>query len=182
MSTYIALLRGINVSGQKKIKMAELRQHLSALGFEQVQTYIQSGNVVFQCPAQATANLAKAIQDKIQLVYGWQVPTTVLEPGTLQQVLAHNPYLNEHGADPKHLYVTFLQQPPAAEQLATLETLKAGQEQFMLYQHWLYLYLPHGAGRTKLDNNTLERKLNTQATTRNWKTCQTLWQMSQQGT
>jgi len=118
MKTYIAMLRGINVSGQKKIKMADLRAHLSTLDFTAVQTYIQSGNVVFKSANATLAELEAAIRQKILDEYGFEVGVMARTPADFEAVLRNNPFADR---DLNRLYVTFLGRAPAPERLRKLE-------------------------------------------------------------
>ncbi|MCK5462379.1 MAG: DUF1697 domain-containing protein, partial [Bacteroidales bacterium] len=92
MKTYIALLRGINVSGQKKIRMADLKYHMDELGWEGIQTYIQSGNIVFRSTDNNPVQLAQKIKQKLQDKYEFEVPTLVLDPRELMHIIHNNPF------------------------------------------------------------------------------------------
>lgn len=177
MKTYIALLRGINVSGQKKIKMAELRTHLSEWGFSAVQTYIQSGNIVLQEAESSQEQIAERIHQGIQSVYGFDVPVMVLVPEDLDRVLANNPFLPEK--DPKRLYVTFLSTQPAQDLQDQLLGEDYTPEAFVLREQHIYFFSPSGYGRAKMNNNFFEKKLKVRATTRNWRTVNKLKDMCQ---
>ena len=102
MSTYISLLRGINVSGQKKILMADLKSLYEELGFTNVQTYIQSGNVVFEYQASSSEKLEQMIFDKIKAHYGFEVPNLILTSNEIEEALKSNPY-----QDIEKMYFTF---------------------------------------------------------------------------
>jgi len=154
----IALLRGINISGQKKIAMNDLKKVFESLKLKNVQTYIQSGNVLFEGTIDA-----KTIEKKIQEVFGFQVTVFLRSKEELRKVIAKNPFA---GKDPNYLYVTFLSDTPKE----TPEITKDKAEEFIISGKEVYLYCPKGYGRTKLNNNLFERKLKLQATTRNWKT------------
>lgn len=180
MPNYIALLRGINVSGQKKIKMADLRGHLSTLELREVQTYIQSGNITFESPTAPEEYLAAMIKGKILEVYGFEVPTLVISATEFQHVAAANPFPEAAASDPARMLITFLKEIPqaAAEQVFT--RLSFPDEYFELAGKAVYLHCPKGYGRAKLNNNFIERKLKVPATTRNWKTILKLLDMTRQ--
>ena len=180
MPEYIALLRGINVSGQKKIKMADLRVHLSALGLDNVQTYIQSGNISFESKAAPEGHLAAMIRGKILEVYGFEVPTLVISATELQHVAAANPFLEAAASNPARMLVTFLGEVPELEAAKTFTGLSFPNEYFELAGKAVYLNCPNGYGRAKLNNNFIERKLKVPATTRNWKTILKLLDMTGQ--
>ena len=174
---YIALLRGINVSGQKKIKMADLRTYLGDAGLQDVQTYIQSGNIVFKSENADKAELAQKISDEIKEAYGFDVPVLVLTADYLQSAIEQNTYFKA-GKDISKLYVTFLAEKPSEEKIATLEAVDYSPEEFILHETHLDFYFPNGYGRSKLNNNFFERKLKVSATTRNWKTINKLLDMA----
>lgn len=178
MKTYIALLRGINVSGQKKIKMADLRALLEKAGLENVRTYIQSGNVVFEHREGEAENLATKIQQAIRKKYGFEVPTLIITAEGLNYVLQNNPFLQQPDKDVSRMYVTFLAHLPQASQQEALESIDYAPEECRIDGKYVFLHSPNGYGRAKLNNNFLEQKLKVQATTRNWKTVNILYQMT----
>ena len=179
MPIYIAMLRGINVSGQKLIKMERLRASIEDLGFDEVQTYIQSGNVVFKTANQSADKLAKKIADKILSEFGFVVAVLIRTADETAAVVRGNSFLKETGSDESKFYVTFLSEnaPPAAEK--TLAVLATESERFKVCGREIYLCFPDGSGKTKLSNSAIEKKLSLQATTRNWKTLNTLLAMAQ---
>ncbi len=174
MNTYISMLRGINVSGQKKIRMIELRSLYEALGLSNVQSYLQSGNVVFDSDIQDTAKLAGIIEKQIELSFGYAVSVFMREPADFQRIIENNPFLTARSEDPTKLYVTFLRERPSE---GTLEPPANETGQFMMGEREIFVFVPDGYGRTKLSNNFFERKLKITATTRNWKTVNALYQM-----
>ena len=174
MGNFIALLRGINVSGQKQIKMADLKTSFEVLGSSNVQTYIQSGNVVFSYNNSQTKNLEKLIEKKILEDYGFQVPTIVLKSEEWNTIMHSNPFLKESGNKTEKLYLTILSEEPSDENLKQLHRDEFAPDAFVIDGKNIYLYLPNGYGRTKLNNNYFENKLKVTATTRNWKTVKKL--------
>jgi len=173
MSKYIALLRGINVSGQKKLKMAELKSVLSDAGLLEVQTYIQSGNVVFESDKspETSQNL---IQKVILEAFGFEVPTLVLLQSELQKIVSSNPFL-DHIEETKKLYVCFLLEEPTNDRTQILKEADLKGDEYMIKgEKILYTCYHKGMGKTKMDNNFLEAKLKVKATTRNWRTVSTL--------
>lgn len=177
MKTYIALLRGINVSGQKMIKMAELKTHFEALNFHEVQTYIQSGNVVFKSADTMPTSLEHSISEMIRKVYGFEVAVLVRRPEDLRHILDNNPFL-QRGEDPERLYVTFLATSPTTAQVEKLKEYDYSPEAYALDGTTLYFFAPNGYGRAKMNNNFFESKLKVACTTRNWKTVQVLLDMA----
>lgn len=170
MTVYIALLRGINVSGQKIIKMEHLRAVFEEMQFGQVRTYIQSGNVIFEAAEQDTSLLEEQIEQKIQQVYSFQVPVIVRTSRELELVVEQNPFdITELSANEK-VYVSLLSQEPSAEAVQVLETFKSGIDDFHIHGREVYILVRAGYGESLFSNNFLEKKLKVSATTRNWAT------------
>ena len=179
METYIAMLRGINVSGQKIIKMADFKNHLQELNFADVQTYIQSGNAVFKTKKSTLKALEDKIAKKIFEDYGFEVSVIVKTPDELSEVLENNPFSKDK--DLNRLYVTFLSDKPTKEKLNKIEGIDYSPEEFVLKGKIIYGYSPNGYGKAKLSNNFIENKLKVSATTRNWKTVNKLADMAKGG-
>lgn len=183
MTTFVVLLRAVNVGGQNMIPMAELRQRLSAIGLVDVRTYVQSGNVVFRAEVGDPHEQASAIHDAIERGFGFDVPVLALTALQMAQVSAGNPFLRD-GVDVRTLHVTFLFAPVAEGAFADLALPAQKREQATLAGpaalagQVLYLHLPHGYGRTKLSNPWFERVLKTPATTRSWRTVLALTELS----
>jgi uncharacterized protein (DUF1697 family) len=178
MNRFIAILRGVNVSGAKPMKMEALRKTFQQLGFTNVASYIQSGNVVFTSGETDTLLLAGKTAKAIQTDFGFDVPVLVLPAGDLKTIIDSNP-LNDGTNDPAFLHITFLSEPPAAFSLSEIESRKQGNEEIIITGKAVYLYCPHGYGKTKLTNTFLESKLKVAATTRNWKTACELVRMAE---
>ncbi len=177
MPGYIAMLRGINVGGHKTIKMEDLRALCSGVGFRNVETYVQSGNVVFQTPIENPAILSKRIGETVLQSFGFDVPVIVRTSKEMRNVIANNPFLKEKDIDSSKLHVTFLSETPQKGSLKKLEALSTSPDRFYPSLHEVYLYCPGGYGRTKLSNSAIEKALSVRATTRNWKTTNTLFEM-----
>ncbi len=181
MTTHISLLRGINVSGQKKIRMADLRDLYESLGFSAVESYLQSGNVIFESDEEDRAALANMIEAEIEKSYGYSVSLLLRSSADFARVLQHNPYLRTRSENAKELYITFLAETPSSTLLETLAAPENSGDEFCVVGQEIYLFLPSGAGRTKLSNNFFERKLKVVATTRNWRTVNALYEMAKTG-
>jgi uncharacterized protein (DUF1697 family) len=177
-STYIALLRGINIGPHKRIKMEALQRSLRELGFKDVKTYIQSGNVVFKAASADTIRVANKIEKKLLSDFGFPVSVIVRTPAELQQVIRNNLFLKEAGMDSSKLHVTFLSGSPKKIVLKSLDRIAAGADRFNCGGKEIYLHCPNGYGETKLSNSALEKALSVQATTRNWKTVTKLYEMT----
>jgi uncharacterized protein (DUF1697 family) len=168
LPTYVALLRGINVSGRNKIAMSELRACFESLGHTHVRTYVQSGNVVFSARTGA-ARLAPAIENGIAASFGLDVAVLVRTHAELATVTKRNPF----GAD---AYVTFLDAVPARARVKAIDAAAYAPDEFAVHGREVFVRCPNGYGRTKINNTFFERKLATRATTRNWKTVTTLYE------
>lgn len=178
MKTYIALLRGINVSGQKIIKMELLRKFLGELGFHNIRTYIQSGNIIFESSVSDTKILEKQIADLIEKHFGFVVPVFIVTPEELLVVIDKNPYVKENQTDAKQPYVTFLSETPKEENLKVFKTIDFGSEKFTSIGKTLYLWYETSSGTSKLSNITIENKLKLKSTARNWKTVLKLYELA----
>ena len=177
--TYIALLRGINVGGQKSMKMADIVKLFESLSFRNVRTYVQSGNLIFESDLFDASTVAKRIQQKIQQTYGYAVNIIIRTPEELKKVVSNNQFVREHKTALDKLYVTFLADLADERSLSDLEIKKDRNEKFIVKGKEIYLYCPNGYAKTKLNNATFEKKLKTIATTRNWKTTNKLLELSE---
>ncbi len=175
---YIAMLRGINVSGHKIIKMEALRECFVGMGFGKVATYVQSGNVIFEAATAGAAGLAKKIEAAILREFGFAVPVLVKSAKEMAQVIARNPLTVLPGVDAAKLHVTFLSEAPPKGAREQLLPLAAGPERVEIVGREVYLYCPNGYGNTKLSNTAIEKKLGVGATTRNWNSANKLLLMT----
>jgi len=178
MTACISMLRGINVNGQKIVKMADLRTLYEGLGFDKVATYIQSGNVVFYSKMDSSPALSKKIAGAIEEQYGFTVPITIRTREELKKLISNNPFPTKKNIDLTKLHVTFLETRPGSAQLKSIESVDRKGDEFFVSGSEIYLYCPGGYGKTKLSNNFIESKLKQSATTRNWKTVNTLCEMA----
>ena len=178
MSTYICLLRGINVSGQKKIKMAELKASFETIGFTDVITYIQSGNIVFKTDHKNAKKLEKTIHQMLLDNFGFDLTVIVLNPKEMQYVVSNNPFEKDVTKDPKKFYIVFLQEQPKQDNIDHLATYDYTPEQYILERQIIYYYAANGAGNAKMNNNFFENKLKVKASTRNWRTVNKLVDLS----
>jgi uncharacterized protein (DUF1697 family) len=174
--TVVALLRGINVGG-KVLKMDAVRASFEALGFRDVRTYVQSGNVLFAGKSSADA-VAKKIAAKLQEDSGLKVSVIVKTGAEVGRIIRMNPFLRERGIDESKLHVSFLADVPTKAALSALSAIKSGSDLCRHSGTEVYVYCPDGYGRTKLSNNVLEKALGVVATTRNWNTVNKLYEMA----
>lgn len=170
LTTYLALLRGVNVSGQKSIRMPELRESLLRLECRKVQTYLQSGNILFRAAGSDEAALAARIQARIAQDFGHDVPVLVLSAKSLAHIANANPLWPTTGGDASLFHCTFLFEPISAAVFEALKLPAAPDERALLVENAVLLHCPHGYGKTKLNNSFFERALGVPATTRNWRT------------
>jgi uncharacterized protein (DUF1697 family) len=178
MNTFISMLRGINVGGQKKIRMTDLASLYESLGLANVKTYVQSGNVVFQSPKSSASALAGLIEVQIKRLLGHSVFVFIRDTNDFQRVTSNNPFLDKRRENPARLAVTFLYRPPSKEKWAGLGSPKDKADEFSVNGQEIYIFCPNGYGRTKFSNTFFEKKLNVPATTRNWKTVMALYKMA----
>ena len=179
MTVFISLLRGINVSGHNMIKMAELKALYESLGFKNVTTYIQSGNVVFLTDKDDPELAEKTIENAIQKRFSSVVTVIIRRPEELGCVIKANPFHGSKGVDEERLYVTFLRsKPSAAVAKALVPAAAKSPDQYEIKGREVYLYCPNGYGKTLLSNTFFEKKLRIMASTRNWKTVNTLYAMA----
>lgn len=168
MKTYICLLRSVNVSGVNIIKMAELKTFWESLGYQDVKTYIQSGNIIFKSNQKLSEPiLEKAIEEKFSTK---NVSVIIKSPEELAEIINNNPFTKEEDFNPKFNYCCFLQRLPDAEKIAAFNQLTFGTDSFTIKGNVMYIKYAEGAGKTKLTNKVIESKLGVQSTSRNWNT------------
>ena len=170
MQTHLALLRGINVSGKKLIKMEDLRNPMEQSGFENVKTYIQSGNVIFDSKETSKEKLAQKIKELILGQYGFDVGIVMLDEKMLEKAITENPFISESNVDVKQLYVAFLSEKPSDENQGRMKQANIDNDIAILSDEVMYLKYDSNAGKSKLSTNLIENKLKVTATSRNWNT------------
>lgn len=178
MSKYIALLRGINVGGHKKIKMADLRYILSQEGYMDVQTYIQSGNIIFSSTESEIATIAEKMERIIEKHYGFHVPTHIITHQYLISVLHQNPYKKDDRKERKLMNFAFMYTQPITENIAKLTCYSYPNEEIILANQMIYCYYGAGAAKAKFTGNFMEKKLNVTLSSRNYNTVLKLIEMS----
>lgn len=176
MARFIVMLRGVNVGGNV-LKMDRLRELCGELGFKNTQTYVQSGNIVFESTQPASA-LCSLIEKRLAGETRLPVTVIVRTPAELLNIISGNPFLKEKGIDLSKLHVTFLAKPAGGVALKTLAAINAGSDRFRVIGKEVYLHCPNGYGETKLSNNALQKVLGVNATTRNWNTVNKLSEMA----
>lgn len=170
------LLRGINLGPRRRIPMAELRALLGE-DYEDVATYVQSGNVVLSAAERSASKLAAAVSARISEHFGFEVPVIARSHAELQAVIAHDP-IDGAAADPKHYQVTFLERAPAEDAMQRLRELAAASERIAVEGREIYSFHPDGIARSKLAASLSAAQLGVGATSRNWTTVTTLARMA----
>jgi uncharacterized protein (DUF1697 family) len=174
MHSYVALLRGINVGGQKKIRMQELRDLCESISLEDVATYVQSGNLIFSSTDTDPASIASSIERAVRDRFGFEVPVFVRTRAELEEVAGSNPFAAEQDIDENTLAVVFLADRPTPTSLENIKPSAPTGDRFEVAGRHIYLHCPGGFARTKLSNNFFENRMKLVATTRNWKTVNAL--------
>jgi uncharacterized protein (DUF1697 family) len=170
MTTYIAMLRGINVGGKNRIPMVELKAMCLKIGLKNCVTYIQSGNMIFQSPENNSVKLEENVKLEIQKRFKLDVPVIVRTMKEMEKVAISSPFISQIGIDPEKLYVTFLEKIPQPEQLEKIVKFTYPPDEFIIQGKEIYLHCPVSYGNSKLTNSFFESKLKVTTTTRNWRT------------
>lgn len=179
LTAVVSLLRGVNVTGHHKIGMEALRALYGSLGLQNVQTYIQSGNVVFSTEEGNLVPLAGRIGAAIERAFGFRPDVVLRTASELREVVAGNPFATRPGLVPGRLLVMFLAGDPSAEARRKVLEIKADPEELRAGARHLYIYFPNGVGQAKLSMALVERTLQTPATGRNWNTVERLLAMAE---
>ncbi len=175
MQTYILLLRGVMPTGKNKVPMATLRQILTDAGYEDVRTWIQSGNVVVSTKDDAKT-LSQHVRKLIQKQIGADIAVVVKTPKEIDFVLKQMPFKGD--CDPARVFYTLFNGAPQQSLIEQIRDLDYGDEKLYVTPQAAYLYIPGSAARSKLSNNYIEKKLRITATTRNYNTLSKLLAMS----
>jgi uncharacterized protein (DUF1697 family) len=179
MPVIVSMLRGVNVAGHNKIKMEALRALYESLGLRNARTYVASGNVVFRTNAQSLTALAKRIEGAIERDFGFRPRVILRTTSELKHVVVRNPFRTRHSIEPNKLLVMFLESHPAAEALEQALKIKADPEEMHIDGREVYIYFPNGMARPKLSWLTVEKKLKTAGTGRNWNSVIKLLEMAE---
>ena len=177
VTTYIALLRGINVGGKNKLPMKDLAAMFTGAGCTDVRTYIQSGNVLFSATQAKCASLPGLVTKRIREDFGYQVPLIIRSAARIDDVIRINPFVKK-GADEALLHVMFLTDVPKPGLVRDLDARRSVPDEFAVRGREIYLHLPNGAARTKLTNAYFDKKLATVSTGRNWRTVNKLRELA----
>ena len=175
---HAALLRGINVGGKNKVSMGPLAEVFTGAGCAEVQTYIQSGNVVFLAAPASAKRMPSLVSQRIRERFGFEVPVVIRTAEELGRVASNNPFLRS-GVDTSSLSVGFLADAPDARRIAALDPNRSAGDAFQVVGRHVYLHLPNGVARTKLTNRYFDAALATVSTFRNWRTVLKLVEMTE---
>jgi uncharacterized protein (DUF1697 family) len=162
------MLRGVNVGGHNKVGMDVLRAIYDSLALRNVQTYVQSGNVIFTTKERDIDRLANEIENAIELRSGFRCDVIVRTVSQLRDVIRRNPFANRQGIEPSKLLVTFLAKAPSQEACDKVLAIKTEPEELRLDAREHYIYFPNGIGRSRLPAAAIAKALNTPGTGRNW--------------
>jgi uncharacterized protein (DUF1697 family) len=174
--TYVALLRGINLLGHRRISMPALEAIFTSSGAKNVRSYIQSGNIIFDAPAGALKKIAAHVENEVNDGHGFRCIFNSRNAAEMAAIVAANPF-RKKVCDGKTLHVVFLADAPSADKIARLDPNRSLGDEFRVTGREVYLYLPNGMARTKLSNQWLDSKLKTMSTVRNWNTVNKLAEM-----
>ena len=169
MPSYVALLRAVNVGGRNRVAMPRLRAVLESEGYEDVSTYVQSGNVCFRSPSRSVASVRGEVERVVEDEFGLDVVVIVRTRADLDTLVQRNPFRRARVPE-QQLHVAFLADRPTRAAVARLDPDRSPPDEFAVVDRHVYLRCPNGIGRTKLTNDYLERRLGTSATVRNWRT------------
>ena len=179
METYVSLLRGVNVSGHKMLKMADLVTLFKDQGFYDVATYLQSGNVIFRTDKKMSPDeLSGLIEEVVLERFKLNVAVIVRTSEDIMKIIYHNPFSDKPGTDTGKLHVTFLSGMPGISDIENIVTKDYSPDKFIIEGKEVFLYCPGGYAKTKLSNTFFENKLRVTATTRNWNTVKKLFELS----
>jgi len=180
MPRYVALLRSVNVAGHGRLSMAEVKASFVALGYADVSTYIQTGNIFFSSPSKSVSTLIGDIGRRLEDDFSSSPAVILRTVPELRRVINTSPF-PVRGADPSRHHVTFLAEQPSAQRLASFEAPASGRDELVVIGREVYVHTPDGYGNSKLSGAMLERRLGVISTTRNWNTVTKLGELAASG-
>lgn len=176
-STWVALLRGINVGGRNRLPMKDLASMFVDAGCEDVRTYIQSGNVLYRADEARAGEIPSLIGTAIRDGFGYEIPVVTRRASDLDTIVEANPFVAA-GAEADTLHVVFLADSPATEHVEGLDPDRSPPDEFAVRGREIYLHCPNGMARSKLTNAWFDSQLSTVSTMRNWKTVRKLLELA----
>ncbi len=181
MNTLISFLRGVNMAGHNKINMTRLSELFERIGLRQSETYIQSGNVIFNNINNLKKDdVASLIENAIKDTFGLTVPAMIRNIDEIKKIISKNPFLNEKEFDPAKMAVMFLRFEPGEDQLLKVRDVNYPPDKFSILGKEIFVYCPNGFGRTRLYTNFFENKMKVIGTARNWNTINTILELAEQ--
>lgn len=175
---YISILRGINVGTGRKVPMADLKKLCENMGLQNVQTYIQSGNLVFELiQPESISELEIRLQQAFTEAFGFEIPVLIRTGKEWAESIAQNPFLKEENLDIDRLHLTILKELPKPELLEKIKGYQYLPDRYEILGRNVFIFCAAGYGTSKLVNSFFESKLKVQSTTRNWKTVMKLHEM-----
>ncbi|MCB9318087.1 MAG: DUF1697 domain-containing protein [Lewinellaceae bacterium] len=178
MHTYITLLRGINVGGNKKIKMEDLRQYCESIGARDVATYIQSGNIVFRHPQSDLREIAQSITREIEKRSGFSAWVVVFPLDYWQKVIEEFPFNHIEDLNPSRTLLVFYEQPLTPEHQQIMHSIDLKNDLYEVREKVAYIYCTDGISNSPLADATLQKKIKVENTSRNWRTVLKLDEMA----
>jgi uncharacterized protein (DUF1697 family) len=169
LGAHVALLRGVNVAGANRLAMKDLKAIFEGVGCVDVETIIQSGNVVFKAPPKIIGALPAAVAAQIRSKFGLETPAILRSGAELRAMIEANPFVRV-GVAEAELHVMCLAARPSAADVAALDPQRSPPDEFVVAGQDIYLRLPNGAARSKLTNVYFDKALKTIGTSRNWRT------------
>jgi uncharacterized protein (DUF1697 family) len=175
MQTYITFLRGINITGHNLIKMTDIAVIYKNLGFKDVETYIQSGNVIFSSAAGLNVqDISLKIEEAIHIGFSYDVPVLIRTIEEIRKLIIVNPFLTENLFEPSKMAVIFLNKKLSGTQIQKVKNIDYPPEKFKISGSEIFIYCPNGFGKAKLSTNFFEKKMGIIGTARNWNTINTI--------
>jgi uncharacterized protein (DUF1697 family) len=179
VAAIVSMLRAVNVGGRNKIKMEALRALYESLKLREVQTYVQSGNVVFKTDELDLVQLAKKIENGIERTFGFRSDVVLRTSSDLREVIAKNPFAKRRDVEPNKLHVHFLASDPGPQGRSDVLKIKTDPEELCIYGRELYIYCPNGMGQSKLSWAAVNKALKLPGTARNWNSVTKLLEMAE---
>ncbi|MCX6321174.1 MAG: DUF1697 domain-containing protein [Bacteroidia bacterium] len=180
MQTYISFLRGVNMTGHNSIRMTDLSALYKNLGFNDAETYIQSGNVIFSSMDDVPVpEIASTIERSILKRFNYNVPVLIRTVEEMRKLISANPFIEERNFEPSKMAVMLLYEKTTKAQIQKVIDIDYPPDKFKIIGKEIFIYCPNGFGRTKLYTNFFEKKMGVTGTARNWKTITTILQIAE---
>jgi uncharacterized protein (DUF1697 family) len=179
MPVIVSMLRGVNLGPHHRVRMDALRALYESLRFTDVQTYLQSGNVIFRTKPRDLAAIASQIEDSVERKFGFHADVLVRTTAEMRRVVEKNPFSGQRDLDPSKFLVTFLALEPTPEARQKVLEIKTDPDELRLEDREIYIYYPNGLARPKITWSQFAARLKTSGTGRNWTTVQALLEMAE---